>query len=58
VGWLYGGVAGAAAMLLLEEILSNWTGYWKLALGIVLLFVVLRAPGGIGSWLGGGGTRG
>ncbi|HEY7741497.1 MAG TPA: branched-chain amino acid ABC transporter permease [Burkholderiales bacterium] len=58
VGWLYGGVAGAAAMLLLEEILSNWTGYWKLGLGIVLLFVVLRAPGGIGSWLGGGGGRG
>jgi branched-chain amino acid transport system permease protein len=50
VGWLYGGVAGAAAMLLLEEILSNFTGYWKLGLGLVLLFVVLRAPGGFGTW--------
>jgi len=50
VGRLYGGVAGAAAMLLLEEFLSNWTGYWQFSLGLVLLFVVLRAPGGIGSW--------
>ena len=50
VGLLYGGVAGAVAMLLLEEILSGWTEYWKLGLGLVLLFVVLRAPRGIGGW--------
>jgi len=50
VGLLYGGVAGAVAMLLLEEILSSWTEYWKLGLGLVLLFVVLRAPRGIGGW--------
>jgi branched-chain amino acid transport system permease protein len=50
VGLLYGGIAGAAAMLLLEEILSGWTEYWKLGLGLVLLFVVLRAPRGIGGW--------
>ena len=58
VGWLYGGVAGAAVMLLLEEVLSYWTGYWKLGLGLVLLFVVLRAPGGIGSWFTRGDARG
>jgi branched-chain amino acid transport system permease protein len=58
VGLLYGGVAGAAVMLLLEEVLSGWTGYWKLGLGIVLLFVVLRAPGGIGGWFARGGARG
>jgi len=58
VGWLYGGVAGAAAMLLLEEVLSLWTGYWKLGLGLVLLFVVLRAPGGVGSWFARGNARG
>ena len=58
VGWLYGGVAGAAAMLLLEEILSNFTGYWKLGLGLVLLFVVLRAPGGFGSWFTRGAVNG
>lgn len=58
VGLLYGGVAGAVAMLLLEEVLSSWTGYWKLGLGIVLLFVVLRAPGGIGGWFARGAARG
>lgn len=58
VGRLYGGVAGAAAMLLLEEVLSNWTGYWQFGLGLVLLFVVLRAPGGIGSWFARGDARG
>jgi branched-chain amino acid transport system permease protein len=50
VGLLYGGIVGAVAMLLLEEILSSWTEYWKLGLGLVLLFVVLRAPRGIGGW--------
>jgi len=45
-------------MLLLEEILSNFTGYWKLGLGLVLLFVVLRAPGGFGSWFSRGDSRG
>jgi branched-chain amino acid transport system permease protein len=58
VGRLYGGVAGAAAMLLLEEVLSNWTGYWQFGLGLVLLFVVLRAPGGIGSWFAHGNSHG
>ena len=58
VGRLYGGVAGAAAMLLLEEVLSNWTGYWQFGLGLVLLFVVLRAPGGIGSWFARGDAHG
>ena len=58
VGRLYGGVAGAAAMLLLEEFLSNWTGYWQFSLGLVLLFVVLRAPGGIGSWFARGSSHG
>lgn len=58
VGRLYGGVAGAAAMLLLEEFLSNWTGYWQFSLGLVLLFVVLRAPGGIGSWFARGNSHG
>jgi branched-chain amino acid transport system permease protein len=58
VGWRYGGVVGAAAMLLLEEILSNFTGYWKLGLGLVLLFVVLRAPGGFGTWFARGDAGG
>ena len=58
VGFLYGGVAGAVAMLVLEEVLSGWTEYWKLGLGLVLLFVVLRAPRGIGGWFVRGEARG
>jgi branched-chain amino acid transport system permease protein len=50
VGLLYGGIVGAVAMLALEEVLSTWTEYWKLGLGLVLLFVVLRAPRGIAGW--------
>ena len=47
VGQLYGGVLGAAAYLILEEVLSAQTIYWQFWLGIVLLVVVLYAPRGI-----------
>lgn len=47
VGSLYGGAAGAASLLLLEEILSDHTQYWSLVLGLLLLVVVFFAPRGI-----------
>jgi ABC-type branched-subunit amino acid transport system permease subunit len=47
VGYRYGGLAGAAALLLLEEVLSAFTPYWHLALGAILLAVVLAAPRGL-----------
>lgn len=47
VGSLYGGAAGAAFLLLLEELLSDHTQYWSLVLGLVLLVVVFHAPRGI-----------
>ena len=47
VGYLFGGVAGAVAILLLEEILSGYTMHWQLALGIVLLIVVMAVPNGL-----------
>ena len=47
VGHLYGGLAGAAAFLLLEEVLVAWTVHWQLGLGAVLLAVVLLAPNGL-----------
>ena len=50
VGLLYGGVVGAVALLVLEEVLSSYTEHWKLIVGCVLLLVVLRAPRGIGGW--------
>ena len=47
VGHLYGGLAGAAVFLLLEEVLAGHTTHWKFVLGAVLLGVVLAAPNGL-----------
>jgi len=49
VGYLYGGALGAVVLLLLEEMLSGYTVHWQLALGVLLLAVVLRAPNGLAS---------
>ncbi len=51
VGHLLGGAIGAAAMLLLEEILSTYTQHWQLALGVILLCVVFLTPKGIAQLL-------
>jgi len=40
-------VAGAVVMLLLEEFLRQWTEYWHMPLGVLLLLVVLFAPRGL-----------
>lgn len=47
IGMRYGGVAGAMVLLSLEELLKQWTEYWHLPLGIVLLAVVFLAPRGM-----------
>ncbi len=47
VGFLYGGVLGAAVLLLLEEVVSSYTIHWQLGVGLVLLAVVLYAPNGL-----------
>jgi branched-chain amino acid transport system permease protein len=47
IGYRYGGPIGAAVLLLLEELLSQYTEYWHLALGILLLIVVFAAPRGL-----------
>ena len=52
VGRLWGGVVGAAALLVLEEVLGHYTIHWQFALGAVLLAVVLTAPNGLLSLLG------
>jgi branched-chain amino acid transport system permease protein len=51
VGYVYGGVLGALVLLVLEEVLSGYTVHWQLALGVLLLAVVLRAPNGLASLL-------
>jgi branched-chain amino acid transport system permease protein len=47
VGTVAGPSVGAAVVLGLEEVLTASTQHWQLGLGLVLLLVVLRAPGGI-----------
>ena len=44
---LHGAIIGAAAFLLLEEILSGYTEHWKLIFGPFLVLVVLFARGGL-----------
>lgn len=51
MGLRYGGVAGAAVMLFLEEVLRLWTEFWHLPLGLLLLLIVFFAPKGLaGLW--------
>lgn len=47
VGHLYGGLAGAALFLIMEEVLVAYTIHWQFGLGAVLLAVVLLAPNGL-----------
>jgi branched-chain amino acid transport system permease protein len=47
VGHLWGGVIGAVAFLLLEELLTHYTEHWQFALGAILLAVVLVLPNGL-----------
>ena len=47
VARLYGPVAGAALFIVLEHLLGGLSEYWHIYLGMILLFVVLLARGGI-----------
>lgn len=49
VGYFYGGLLGAAAFLLLEEVLSSHFDYWQIYVGLILLLVVMVVPRGISS---------
>jgi branched-chain amino acid transport system permease protein len=51
-GTLYGPIVGAAAFLMLEEVLSRLTEHWKVILGPLLVLVVLFAKGGIAGGIG------
>ncbi|HWM82169.1 MAG TPA: branched-chain amino acid ABC transporter permease [Pseudolabrys sp.] len=52
MGSLFGPVFGAIVLLLLEELLSQFTEYWPIIVGPMLLLVVLFARGGIDGLLG------
>ena len=58
MGTLVGPVLGAAAFLLLENVLAAWTVHWQVILGPLLVLVVLFARGGLWSLLPGGDGRG
>ncbi len=47
VARLFGPLAGAALFILLEHLLGGVSDYWRMFLGLLLLLVVLFAPGGI-----------
>jgi branched-chain amino acid transport system permease protein len=44
---LIGPVAGAVALLIVEEILSGWTTHWMIVLGPVIVLIVLTARRGL-----------
>jgi branched-chain amino acid transport system permease protein len=54
VGHRWGGPAGTAVWILLEEVLRQQTDYWHLPLGLLLIGIVLVAPKGIAAirWSG------
>lgn len=47
MGTPLGPIAGAAGLLLLEDLLPGISEHWKLILGVILILVVLRTRGGI-----------
>jgi len=47
IGRRWGGVAGAAIWLVLEELFRQWTDYWHAPLGLLLLVIVFVAPKGV-----------
>ena len=51
VGTVWGGVLGAAALLLMQEVLSAYTPYFEFWTGWVLLAVVLFARHGLSGML-------
>ena len=52
MGSLFGPVIGTIFFLVLEEVLSQFTEYWALIMGPLLLLIVLFARGGIMGLLG------
>jgi branched-chain amino acid transport system permease protein len=51
MGTLMGPVAGAVALLILEEILSGWTTHWMIVLGPLIVVIVLTAKKGLYGYL-------
>jgi branched-chain amino acid transport system permease protein len=54
IATLLGPVLGAAALLLLEDVLAGWTTHWQIILGPILVLVVLFTRRGLAGLLPGG----
>lgn len=52
LGSMWGGLVGASAFLLLEEVLTMFTSHWQIVLGLVMIGVVFWAPQGIAGMFG------
>jgi branched-chain amino acid transport system permease protein len=51
LGTVVGPVAGALALIVLEEILSGWTTHWMIVLGPAIVLIVLTAKKGLYGYL-------
>jgi branched-chain amino acid transport system permease protein len=47
--FFFGPIIGGVLMVLASVLLSEWTAAWQIYLGLVFLFMVMYAPGGIAS---------
>jgi branched-chain amino acid transport system permease protein len=47
VGTLFGGVVGAALIIILENVISSFTERWSMVLGLLFIFTMIFAPAGI-----------
>ena len=47
MGTFFGPMVGAAAFLLLENLVSLWTVHWQLIVGAIFMICVLFFPAGI-----------
>jgi len=51
MGTLFGPVIGAVVIILLRDIISNYTDSWSLCMGLIFMLVVLGFRGGIAGFL-------
>jgi branched-chain amino acid transport system permease protein len=51
MGTVIGPVAGAVALIVLEEILATWTTHWMIVLGPAIVLIVLTAKKGLYGYL-------
>ena len=47
IGTLFGAIVGAAAILILEQVVSSYTQRWPMVLGAMFVLIMIFAPGGI-----------